>query len=91
MQEKEARSQAKVFLHALAEGLADKNEANRREIYATFNKIAEAAGNDSLLTYLGQVLCQENTVSSIKQYVLEYILQSEAFVSKVEEGKLDGK
>jgi hypothetical protein len=44
MNEKEMKQHAKAFICGLADGLSDKVEANRREIYGNLNKIGGIYG-----------------------------------------------
>lgn len=42
--EREVKANAKNFICALAEGLSDRNEQNRKEMVASLNRIGEASG-----------------------------------------------
>lgn len=56
MSDRDIKNNAKNFLCALADGLSDKVEANRKEIALTINKIGGIYGRDQLLAILGSYL-----------------------------------
>jgi len=56
LSDRDIKNNAKNFLCALADGLSDKVEANRKEIALTINKIGGIYGRDQLLAILGSYL-----------------------------------
>ena len=65
----------------LADGLGDKVPANKAEIYATLNKIANIYGKEHLLSILG-VYLNSDKESRIDVYKL--ILENEEYLQKAD-------
>lgn len=56
MSDKDIKINARNFICALADGLSDKVQANRKEIAATINKLGGIYGKEQLLAILGSYL-----------------------------------
>lgn len=81
MSDKDVKANAKNFICALADGLSDKVEANRKQICVTLNKIGDIYGKEHLLTILGPYLeCDKD----LRLEVIRVILENEEYIQKAD-------